>query len=167
LNKEQQSRAQVEQQLLTALVRAVHVDPIPQAMIQQQTDILIQNMLDSIGMNRKDYLKKTKMSEEDLVLQHQQAAFIDVRARLTLRAIADAERLTATPEDEEQALKLAQMTQFKNLDLETLRQQIDKDALIQNIRVKKAMDIVRSKAVAKKKLPGGPALQEELVGANK
>lgn len=161
LNKEQQGRAQVEQQLLTGLIRAVPVDPIPQSMIQQQTNILVQNMLEGVGMTLEEYLKKAKVTEEDLINQHQQAAVIDVRSRLILRAIADAENLTVTPEEEEAALKMAHETQFKNMELETLRQQIDRDALVLNIRVQRAVNHVREKMVPKVKLQGGPALQQQ------
>jgi len=161
LNKEQQGRAQVEQQLLTGLIRAVPVDPIPQSMIQQQTNILVQNMLEGVGMTLEEYLKKAKVTEEDLINQHQQAAIIDVRSRLILRTIADVENLTATPEEEEAALKMAHETQFKNIEIETLRQQIDRDALALNIRVQKAVNHVREKMVSKVKLQGGPALQQQ------
>jgi trigger factor len=158
LNKEQQTRGEVDQQLLLGLMKAAQVDPIPQCMIQQQTNALIQNMLDGVGMTLEQYLKRSKMTQDDLVAQHQQAAASDVRARLVLRAISEAENLVATPEEEEQALQTAQKTQFQNMDIETLRKQIDRDALTANIRVQKAMRLVREKAVARVK-PVAPKVE--------
>jgi trigger factor len=111
-------------------------------------------------MNLEDYLKKAKITKEELITQHQQAAMTDIRARLVLKAIAEHEKLVVTPEEEEQALKIAQMTQFKDMDIETLRKQIDREALAVNICVKKAMALVQEKAVHKVKLAGGPALQQ-------
>ena len=160
LNKQQQTQAQVEQQLLMGLLRSVNVDPIPESMIQHQVGVLIQNMLEGVGMNLEDYLKKAKITMEELITQHQQAAMTDIRARLVLKAIAEHEKLVVTPEEEEQALKIAQMTQFKDMDIETLRKQIDREALAVNICVKKAMALVQEKAVHKVKLAGGPALQQ-------
>lgn len=160
LNKKQQIQAQVEQQILLGLMRSVEIDPIPEIMIQQQINLLIQNMLEGAKMNLEEYLKKTKATKEDLIAQHQQAAITDIRARLILKAIAEHEGLIATPEEEEQALKIAQMTQFKDIDIETLRSQIDREALTTNIRVKKAMTLVHEKAVRKVKLDGGPTLQQ-------
>jgi len=160
LNKQQQVQSQVEQQLLTGLIKAVNVDPIPESMIQQQIGVLIQNMLDGVGMKLEDYLKKAKVTKEELIAQHQQPAMIDIRARLILKAIAETENLVVTPEEEEQALKIAQATQFKDMDIETLRKQIDREALRINICVKKAMALVQEKAVRKVKLEGGPALQQ-------
>jgi len=158
LNKEQQTRGDTDQQLLLGLMRAVQVEPIPQCMIDQQTSALIQNMLDNIGMTLEQYLKKAKTTKEEVVEKHQQAAASDVRARLILRAIAEAESLVATPEEEEQALQNAHKTQFQNVDIDTLRQQIDRDALTANVRVQKAMQLVRERAVARVK-PVAPKVE--------
>jgi trigger factor len=115
-------------------------------------------MLDNIGMTLEQYLKKAKTTKEEVVEKHQQAAASDVRARLILRAIAEAENLVATPEEEEQALQNAHKTQFQNVDIDTLRQQIDRDALTANVRVQKAMQLVREKAVARVK-PVAPKVE--------
>jgi len=160
LNKQQQVQSQVEQQLLMGLLRAVKVDPIPEPMVQQQVSILIQNMLDGVGMNLEDYLKKAKTTKEELVTQHQQSAMTDILARLILKSVAVNENLVVTPEEEEQALKVAQATQFKDIDIETLRKQIDREALAVNICVKKAMALIQEKSVRKVKLAGGPTLQQ-------
>jgi trigger factor len=148
-NKEQQTKVQVEQQLLNGLIMSVKTDPIPGTMIKSQTENNIQQMLQGVGMTLEQYLKKANTTEEQLYGQYQQQAAIDVRARLILKAIAETEGLTATPEEEEAALKTLQ-PQYEGVDLETLRQQLDMDSLTLNIRVQKAMDFVREKSVVKK-----------------
>ena len=151
-NKEQQQKAQAEQQLINGLIVAVSTDPIPGIMIKNQAESSIQTMLEGVGMNLEGYLKKTKSTQEQLLNQYQQQASTDVRARLILKAIAEEEELEATSDEKEEALKLVQ-PQFEGLDLDQLRAQLDMDSLTLNLRVQKAMDLVRSKAVPKKAAP--------------
>jgi len=151
LSKEQQSKSQVEQQLLFALLRNIEVDPIPQPMINHQIEVSIRSVLEGVNMTLEQYLKKAKTTEEDLKAQYQQTASTDVRARLILQAIAEAESFKATVEEENAALQHI-APQHPNLDIQTLRERIDMNALTLNIRVQKAIGLVYDKAVAKKKM---------------
>lgn len=161
LNKQQQSNMQVEQQLLTGLLRTVPMDPLPEVMIHNQVEQNIQNLLQGVNMTLEQYLKKAKATEEQLRNQQRQAAVTDIRARLILKEIAEREEIELTPEEIEQGLKSIQ-PQFNNMDLETLRQQIDMDILTLNLRVQRAMDLVKERAVAKKKVLQGPQPGETL-----
>lgn len=157
-NKEQQQKAQAEQQLLNGLITSVQIDPIPGVMIKNQAENNVQQMLQGVGMTLEQYLKKTKTTEDQLLNRFQQQAATDVRARLILKAIAETEKLEATAEEQEEALKLVQ-PQFGDMDLETLRTQIDMDSLTLNLRVQKAMDLVREKSVPKKVGPTAPVAE--------
>lgn len=154
-NKEQQQTAQAEQQLLNGLIVAIPIDPVPGIMVKNQAEQNIQQMLQGVGVSLEEYLKKTKQTEQQLFGQYQQQASTDVRARLILKAIAEEEGLEATSDEKEEALKLVQ-PQFGDVDLETLRTQIDMDSLTLNLRVQKAMDLVREKSVPKSEGPTAP-----------
>jgi trigger factor len=164
LNKQQQSKATIEQQLLINLVTNVSTDPIPKCMITTQVNTIISNLLRNLGLTKEEYLKKAKTTEEDLIAQYEQAAHTDVRARLILGAIANAEKIEVTETEYEEALKNLQAG--TELTLEDVKGRVDLNVISNNIKIQKAMEVVHKSAVIQNKtLPlttevVDPAIQE-------
>jgi len=167
LNKKQQSKGAAEQQLLMSLVTNVSIDPIPRCMISNQVNTIISNLLKNLGLTKEEYLKKAKATEGDLVAQYEQAAHTDVRARLILKAIADAEKIEVTESEYEEAFKNLQAG--TELTLEDIKARVNLDVISNNIKIQRAMDVVRNSAIIRDKvLPLAtkvvdPVAQEETI----
>jgi len=151
LNKQQQSKAAIEQQLLMSIVTNVSIDPIPRCMINNQVNTIIGNLLKNLGLTKEEYLKKAKATEEDLVAQYEQAAHTDVRARLILRAIADYEKIEITEAEYEETFKGLQTG--TELTLEDVKARVDLNVIGNNLKIQKAMEVVRNSAIIRDKTP--------------
>jgi trigger factor len=152
LNKKQQAKSLVEHQLLSKLALDVNIDPIPRCMINNQIRTSLSNLFHQLKMTEEEYLKKAKIAKEELESQYEQQAFVDVRVRLILRAIAEAEKIVVTEEEREQSYKDAQSL-FPDVKLEDLKQRLNADILDGNIKIRKALDIVRESAMIEDKKP--------------
>lgn len=164
-NKEQQSKLLVDNQLLMQLVQSVTIDPIPECMINSQIENNVQTMLDGAGLTLEEYLKRSRLSREQLIAQQRHSAATDVRAKLILKAIASNEGIEATEEEKENLLKVV-LPDYANKDKETIEKEINFDTLTMNIRVQKALEYVREHANLVEK-PEGPTVSKETVDLKK
>lgn len=126
---------------------------IPEAMIltqaRQMTDRFGQQ-LQMQGMNLETYLQYMGVTREDYDKQMEPQAKHNIENRLVLEAIADAENIEAGDEDKQKEFeKMAQMYNMKVEDITKMftDSEDEMDALIQDIRVNKALDIVTEAAV--------------------
>ncbi len=123
---------------------------IPQAMYTNRvTDMLkeIDMNMRRQGLDLETYLKYTGMTEELLRDQYAEKAESQVKLRLGLEKIAEIENIEATEEDlNEEYQKLADMY---SMDVEAVKRLVPADDLKMDVRVDKAMAIVKENAVIK------------------
>ncbi|MBR7098812.1 MAG: trigger factor, partial [Clostridia bacterium] len=105
------------------------------------------NRLRMQGLDLKTYFQYTGMDLDSLRAQLRPQAEKQVKMRLALEKIAALENLTATDEDIEAELqRIADAYQMK---IEDVRNAIPTDSVAEDIKVKKAMDLVKEKAITK------------------
>ena len=139
-----------ESAVLDALIEKVDAE-IPEAMFVAETENFVRdydNRLRMQGLDLKTYFQYTGLDLDKLRAQLRPQAEKQVRLRLALEKIADLEKLEATEEDINGEIKrIADAYQMKEEDV---RKAIPLDSVAEDMKVKKAMDLVKEKAIIKK-----------------
>ena len=139
----------VNDKIADSLIELVEGD-IPEAMFDNQTNEMIRDFdmrLRSQGMDMKTYMEYMGMTNDSLKEAYREGAEKRVKLRLALEAIARKEGLEATEEDinaEYETLSEAYKT-----DLEKVKSSIPAENLAEDIKVQKALDLVKENAVIK------------------
>ena len=131
------------------LLKIVTVD-IPPGMLKRETDLMIDELrvsLEGKSLSLDEYLRGTGKKEENLREDFKSGAIVRTKAKLALRAIADAEKLKV--EDEELEGELGNLSKETGEEVSTFKNAIGeigianiKDYLLR----RKALDFVVSKA---------------------
>ena len=107
------------------------------------------NRLRSQGLDLNTYFKYTGLTLDNLREQMRPQAERQVKARLALEKIVSLENIEATEDDiNEEYQNIA--TSY-GVELDQVKASIDSEAIAADMRVKKAMDLVKEKAVIKTK----------------
>ena len=141
----------VEDKLVEALIEKLEAD-IPEPMFVAETENFVRDYdtrLRSQGLDLNTYFKYTGMNLDALREQMRPQAERQVKARLALEKIAQIEKIEATEEDIETEYK--NISEAYGVELEQVKASIDADAIAADMKVKKAMDLVKEKAVIKTK----------------
>ncbi len=139
----------VEEQLVAALIEKLDAD-IPEPMFVAETENFVRdydNRLRMQGLDLKTYFKYTGMNLDSLREQMRPQAERQVKARLALEKIAALENIEATEEDingEYEAIATAY-----GVEIDQVKASIDASAIAEDMKVKKAMELVKEKAVVK------------------
>ncbi len=121
---------------------------IPKCMFDHRIDGLIQNFeagLKRQGMSVDIYLQYTGMDMDSFRETFQERAENEVKLRLALEKIADNENIN--PTEEEITERLQEMADDNNMSLDDLRARIPMDSFVTDIRVMRAVEIVKENAV--------------------
>jgi trigger factor len=97
------------------------------------------------GLDLNTYFKYTGMTLESLREQMRPQAESQVKCRLALEKIAELENIV--PTDDEVAEEYASIAKAYNMEVDKVKAMIDVDAIMADMKVKKAMDLVKEKAV--------------------
>ncbi len=147
---EDEADSAFESTVLDALIEKVDAE-IPEAMFVAETENFVRdydNRLRMQGLDLKTYFQYTGLDLDKLRAQLRPQAEKQVRLRLALEKIADLEKLEATEEDINGEIKrIADAYQMKEEDV---RKAVPLDSVAEDMKVKKAMDLVKEKAVIKK-----------------
>lgn len=147
---EDEADSAFESQVLDALIEKVEAE-IPEAMFVAETENFVRdydNRLRMQGLDLKTYFQYTGMDLEKLRAQMRPQAEKQVQLRLALEKIAELENLTATEEDIEGEInRIAEAYQMK---AEDVKKAVPADSIAEDMKVKKAMELVKAKAVIKK-----------------
>ena len=147
---EDEADAAFESAVLDALIEKVETE-IPEAMYVAETENLVRdydNRLRMQGLDLKTYFQYTGLDLEKLRAQLRPQAEKQVSLRLALEKIAELENLTATEEDINGEIeRIAEAYQMK---AEDVRKAIPTESVAEDMKVKKAMDLVKDKAIIKK-----------------
>ena len=141
----------VEDKLVAALIEKLEAD-IPEAMYVAETENFVRDYdtrLRSQGLDLKTYFKYTGMNLDSLREQMRPQAERQVKARLALEKIAALENIEATEEEiNEEYEKIASAY---GVAVQQVKDGIDASAIAEDMKVKKALDLVKEKAVIKTK----------------
>ena len=138
--------AKMEEEIVGALIEKVEAD-IPEAMFENETENFVRDYdtrLRMQGLDLNTYFKYTGMDLEALKKQMRPDAERQVKARLAFEKIAELEKLTASDEEIDEEYK--RLAGIYGMEEDKVREAVEKDALAEDIKVKKASDLVREKA---------------------
>ncbi len=145
--KEANADAQVEDKLVEALIEKLEAD-IPEPMFVAETENFVRdydNRLRSQGLDLNTYFKYTGMNLDALRQQMRPQAERQVKARLALEKIAALENLEATEEDINGEYE--KIAAAYGIELDQVKASIDSEAIAADMKVQKAMELVKEKAV--------------------
>ncbi|MBO5898314.1 MAG: trigger factor [Clostridia bacterium] len=149
LEKQHEERADAafENDLMKMLMDKL-VAEIPEPMFVEETENFVRdydNRLRMQGMDLNLYFKYTGMTLEQLREQMRPQAESQVKCRLALEKIAELEGIA--PSDEEIEEEYATIAKAYNMEADQVKSMVATDAIVADMKVKKAMELVKEKAV--------------------
>ena len=142
-----QADSNFENAIMNALIEKVDA-PIPNCMYEQRIDALMRNFeqqLRSQGMDLKLYFQYTGMDMDSFRETYRDRAVNEVKLRLALEKIADLENIQISDEDLNNSL--GEIAAANNIDVETVKKFIPVEDYITDLRVQKAIELVKENAV--------------------
>ena len=152
--EERHSRAsdsEVENQLMAALREKLVAD-IPECMFEAETENFVRdydNNLRMQGLDLATYFKYTGMTLEKFREQMRPNAELQVKTRLALEKIAELEGIVASEEDINEEYET--IAKSYNVTAEQAKEAIPADMIEKDMKVKKAIELVKEKAVVTEK----------------
>ncbi|MCR5601776.1 MAG: trigger factor [Ruminococcus sp.] len=143
----QQAESGFENAVMNALIKKVDC-PIPNCMYEQRIDALMRSFeqqLKSQGMDLKLYFQYTGMDEDSFRETYRDRAVNEVKLRLALEKIADLENIEVTEEDLNNSL--GEIAAANNIDVDTVKRFIPVNEYTTDLRVQKAVELVKENAV--------------------
>ena len=142
-----QAEANFENAIMNALIAKVD-SPIPNCMYEQRIDSLMRafdQQLQSQGMSLKLYSQYTGMDADALRETYRDRAVSEVKLRLALEKVAELENIEVTPDEINNGL--ADLAAANNVDVETIKRFIPLNDYIEDLKVQKAIDLIKENAV--------------------
>ena len=137
----------VSEALVDQLIEKMNAE-IPAPMFDAETENFLRdydNRLRMSGLDLNTYIKYTGMTLDGLREQFRPQAERQVKARLVLEKIAELEKLEATEEDINGEYE--RIAGAYNMPIDKVKESLPTDAIAEDMKVKKAMDLVKEKAV--------------------
>jgi trigger factor len=138
-----------EEAVIKALNEKLGGEEIPQAMFDAESENLLRdydNKLRSNGLSLDMYLKYTGMTLDQMREQFRPQAESYVKTRLALEKIAELESVAVT--DEEIQAEYARLADAYKMEADQIKAMIPSDSLVEDLKVKKAMELVKANTVA-------------------
>ncbi len=142
-----QADAAFEGAVLEALIAKVD-SPIPNCMYEQRIDEIVasfERQLQQQGMSLKLYCQYTGMDEQSIRDTYRDRAESEVKLRLALEKIAELENLEVSEEEIENGL--GEIAAANNMDVATVRRFISVPEYAADMKVQKAVELVKENAV--------------------
>ncbi len=147
------AEAEVDEQLIEALIAKLEAE-IPESMFVAETENFVRdydNRLRMQGLDLKTYFQYTGQTLDSLREQMRPQAERQVKTRLALEQIAALEGIVATEAEIDEEYN--NIAQAYGVALDEVKASIDAEMIAADMKVKKAMDLVREKAVITDKAP--------------
>ena len=141
----------VEEKIVAALIEKLEAD-IPEAMFIEETENFVRdydNRLRSQGLDLATFFKYTGQTLDMLREQMRPQAERQVKARLALEKIAALENVEVTEEDINGEFE--KIANAYNIDVAEVKASIAAEAIAEDMKVQKAMELVKAKAVITEK----------------
>lgn len=142
-----QAEASFENAVMTKLIEKVEA-PIPNCMYEHRIDALINNFNQQLrqqGMDLKLYFQYTGMDMDSFRETYRDRAESEVKLRLALEKIADLEEIEVSEEEIDNGL--AELAAANSMDVETVKRFINVSEYSEDLKVQKAVDLVKENAV--------------------
>ena len=142
-----QADSAYEGALLNALIEKVDA-PIPNVMFEQRIDTLMRafdQQLQMQGLKLEQYCQYTGMDMDSFRETYRDRAVSEVKLRLALEKIAELEKIEVTEEEINNGI--AELAAANNVDVETMKRFVPLGEFIGDLKVQKAVDIVKENAV--------------------
>lgn len=123
---------------------------IPEAMFDNQVRDMIgdfERRLRAQGLDMKTYMQYMGMDENSLRETYREDAEKRVKLRLALETIAKKENIEVTEADLEE--EYSKMAESYKMDVEKIKEAVPADSLSEDVKVQKALDLVKNSAVIK------------------
>lgn len=146
-----EAQKDIDDQIATKLIDLAQGD-IPEAMYENQVNEMMRDFemrLRQQGMNidMKTYMQYMGMEESTVREMYRKEAEKKVKLRLALQAIAAKENIEVTEADVED--EYSKMAEAYKMDVAQVKAAIPAESLTEDIKVQKALDIVKNSAVIK------------------
>ncbi len=146
-----EAQKDIDDQIATKLINLAQGD-IPEAMYENQVNDMMRDFemrLRQQGMNidMKTYMQYMGMEESTVREMYREEAEKKVKLRLALQSIAAKENVEVTEADIED--EYSKMAEAYKMDVNQVKAAIPADSLSEDIKVQKALDIVKNSAVIK------------------
>ncbi len=142
-----QADSAFENDIMTALIEKIDA-PIPNCMFEQRIDSLMRSFeqqLKSQGMDLKLYFQYTGMDMDSFRETYRDRAEKEVKLRLALEKVAELENIEIS--DDEINSGLADIAAANKVDVETMKRFIPLDDYVTDLKVQKAVDLIKENAV--------------------
>ena len=148
--KKQQAKNKMEEDLVTALVEGCEMD-VPQVMIDNDIDMKIEDFsrnIQSQGLSLDVYLQYMGQTVESMREAYRPMSEKQVKARLALEAVANAENFTVEEADlEAEVEKIAKAYGMEKDVLKSALRPEDTENITKDIKVQKAVQFIKDNAV--------------------
>lgn len=141
-----QADSEAENKLFDTVIEKMEAE-VPQAMYDNRIDEMVQEFshrLSHQGMNLEMYLQYTGMPLDGFKKSFEERAQKEVNLRLALEKIADLEDISVSEEELEEEYK--SLAEANQTEVDKIKPYINEEGFKQDIRVKKASDLVKSTA---------------------
>ncbi len=154
---EDSANAAADEQLVDALINNMEAE-IPAPMYDAEAENFLRdydNRLRMSGLDLNTYLKYTGMTLDKMREQFRPQAERQVKARLALEKIVELEGIEATEEDINGEIE--RIAAAYNMPVDKVKESVPTDAIADDMKVKKAMDLVKANAVVTDAMPEAKA----------
>jgi len=129
------ARKKVELDLIDKVVKNSTISPIPESMIQQELDIILNSILKDLNLTKEEYFSRMNITRDDFNAQYINSAIQYIKRSLILDKIIELENITVSDDD------------IKNFyEKEKVDENYDKEYLSAYIQRIKAIDLLVSTA---------------------
>lgn len=148
--KAEEARAAKENAVVAAVIADARME-IPEPMVETRQKQMVQDYaqrIQSQGISLEQYMQITGMTMEKFLEQMKPQAMWQIQSRLVLEAVVAAEQITVS--EEEIAAELKKMGEFYQIEMEEVEKRLGRDGrtqVMEDIRVRKAVDFVVERAV--------------------
>lgn len=145
-SNEKQAELEVENALVDKVIETLEGD-IPAVMIENRIDEMVRDLeyrLGQQGLRLEDYIKYTGGDEAKFREGFKDQADKQVKIRLALEAVADAEGIVATEEDFEN--ELSRIAGMYQMEVDKVRSLVPETEVKRDLAVNKAIDFIKSNA---------------------
>lgn len=142
-NAADEASTNLDNALVDALLTKLQAE-VPQVMYQRRIDDIVREWSSRNRIRLEDYLKYTGLSMDQFRANFTEVAKRQVDLRLALEKIAELENIAVSDEDVEK--EYSEMAEQYKMDVDKVKSAVPADAVRNDLRIEKALDLVRDSA---------------------
>ncbi len=145
------AEGEIEEQIINTLIEKLKAE-IPQPMFDAEAENFVRdfdNRLRMQGLDLKTYFQYTGLDLDTLRKQMAPQAERQVKTRLALEKIVELEKIVPTEADINEEYE--RMAKAYNMEIDKIKEMVDAAMVTADVSVKKAVDLIKEKAVVTEK----------------